>query len=31
VVAFGIGGAHPDIVVREPVMCRPHTRKYRVD
>src|SRR5258706_7016288 len=29
-VAFGIRGAHPVIVVREPVTGRPHTRKYRV-
>src|SRR5262249_43919146 len=30
VVAVGIRGAHPVIVVREPVTERLHTRKYRV-
>jgi len=29
-VAFGIGGAHTVIVVREPVSGRPHSSQYRV-
>ena len=29
-VAFGIGGTHSAIVVREPVTRRLHTRKYRI-